>query len=201
MVDELEPERRRLVAALRQELPGEVVVVPPVPLDRVPSRPVARGPVPGVGPRRSGTVPVMTTPAPVPVTGFAHVRLTVTDLARSRAFSDAVFGWDVAFEVPADADQATRDQLGFLFGGLIYSFPGGLFGLRPVAAAGDAFSEDRVGLDHLSLSVASRADLDAAAAALDALGVAHGPVKDLGRAVILEFRDPDGVALELYAPA
>jgi glyoxylase I family protein len=135
----------------------------------------------------------------VPVTGFAHVRLTVTDLARSRAFYDAVFGWDVAFEVPPDADEQTRQSLGFLFGGVIYSFPGGLFGLRPVAPGSDTFSEDRVGLDHLSLQVRSRADLDAAATMLDALGASHGPVKDLGALSILEFRDPDGIALELSA--
>ena len=142
----------------------------------------------------------MSTPTPVPVTGFAHVRLTVTDLARSRAFYDALFDWDVAFEVPADADDATREQLGFLFGGIIYSWPGGLFGLRPVAPGGDLFSENRVGLDHLCLTVASRDVLEAAVATLDALGVEHGPVKDLGRLVILEFRDPDGIALELSAP-
>lgn len=138
---------------------------------------------------------------PLPVTGFAHVRLTVRDLARSRAFYDAVFGWDVAFEVPPDADEATRQALGFLYGGLIYSFAGGLLGLRPVAPADDAFSPDRVGLDHLSFSVASAEDLDAAVQVLDALGVAHGGVKDLGRASILEFRDPDGIALELYVRA
>lgn len=133
------------------------------------------------------------------VTGFAHVRLTVTDLARSRAFYDALFGWDVAYEVPADADDATREALGFLYGGVIYAFAGGLVGLRPVAPGSDAFDEDRVGLDHLSFSVGSRADLDAAVAALDALGAPHGEVKDLGGSAILEFRDPDGIALELFA--
>ncbi len=137
--------------------------------------------------------------AHVPVTGFAHVRLTVTDLARSRAFYDAVFGWEVAYAVPADADEETAQALAFLYGGVIYHWPGGLFGLRPVAAASDAFSEDRVGLDHLSLSVAGPEQLHEAAAVLDALGVAHGPVKDLGAVSVLEFRDPDGIALELTA--
>lgn len=137
----------------------------------------------------------------IPVTGFSHIRLTVTDLARSRAFYDALFGWDVAFEVPADADDETRQALGFLFGGIIYAFPGGLFGLRPVAPGTDRFSEDRVGLDHLSLSVASVAELEAAVAVLDDLGAPHGPVRDLGRLSVLEFRDPDGVALELAAPS
>jgi glyoxylase I family protein len=137
----------------------------------------------------------------VSVTGFSHVRLTVTDLARSRAFYDSVFGWDVAFEVPPDADDATREALSFLYGGVIYAVPGGLVGLRPVAPDTDGFSPDRVGLDHLALSVASRPALDEAAEVLDLLGIEHGPVKDIGPLTILEFRDPDGIALELSAPS
>ncbi len=135
----------------------------------------------------------------IPVDGFAHVRLTVTDIARSRAFYDDVFGLPVAFEVPADADEATREQLSFLYGGVVYALGDSLFGLRPVG--GDHFDEDRTGLDHLSFAVDSRADLDAAVAVLDERGVAHGGVKDIGVGVILEFRDPDGIALELFAPA
>lgn len=135
----------------------------------------------------------------IPVTGYAHVRLTVTDIARSRAFYDEVFGFDVAYEVPDGADAATRERLGFLFGGVIYRVPGGLFGLRPVAPPADRFHEDRAGLDHVSFTVASRADLDAAAARLDELGVEHEPVKDIGAGYLLEFRDPDNIALELFA--
>ena len=137
---------------------------------------------------------------PVPVEGFAHVRITVTDIDRSRQFYDSVFGWDVAFELPDGADEKTREQLGFLFGGVIYAFGGGLFGLRPVASESDEYSEDRVGLDHVSFAVASMDALRDAAATLDSLGVEHEQIKDLGRMAILEFRDPDGVALELTAP-
>jgi glyoxylase I family protein len=140
-------------------------------------------------------------PIPAPV-GYSHVRVTVTDIARSRAFYEKVFGFAVAYEAPpADAPQETRDALGFLFGGVIYSFgAGNLLGLRPVAPGGDAFSEDRVGLDHLALALSSKADLEQAAATLDELGVPHAGVKDLGVISILEFRDPDGIALELAAP-
>ena len=139
---------------------------------------------------------------PVTPSGYGHVRLTVTDIARSRAFYDRVFGLPVAFEVPEDADAATRESLAFLFGGIIYAVPGGgLLGLRPVAPEGDRFDEDRVGLDHLSLSVSSVAELHDAVAVLDEAGVAHGGVKDIGVASILEFRDPDGIALELIAGA
>lgn len=137
----------------------------------------------------------------IAATGYAHVRLTVTDIARSRAFYDAVFGFPVAYDMPPDADDATREALSFLFGGVIYQVGGSLLGLRPVAPAGDRFDENRVGLDHVSFALAGRANLDVAAAALDSLGVAHGGVKDIGVALLLEFRDPDNIALELFAPA
>lgn len=134
----------------------------------------------------------------IPIAAYAHVRLTVTDIARSRSFYDDVFGLPVAFEVPPDADEATKEQLSFLFGGVIYTLGDSLLGLRPVAD--DAFDENRVGLDHLSFAVASRDDLDDAATTLDRLGVVHQGVKDIGAGWILEFRDPDNVALELFAP-
>ncbi|WP_370288773.1 VOC family protein [Nocardioides sp.] len=137
---------------------------------------------------------------PIATTAVHHVRLTVRDLATSRRFYDDVFGWDVAYELPPDADEATREQLSFLFGGLIYATPWGLFGLRPVAPGGDTFSEDRVGLDHVSLLLADLPALEDAARQLDELGIAHEPIKDAGGLSILEFRDPDNIALELSAP-
>jgi glyoxylase I family protein len=128
----------------------------------------------------------------------SHIRLTVTDIGRARKFYESVFGWPVAAEVPADADDATRAQLSFLFGGVLYNLGDLLVGLRPVAT--DRFDENRVGLDHLSLRVASRSELEAAAAHLDELGVVHAPIKEIGHGYILEFRDPDNIALELIAP-
>ncbi|MHA2414679.1 VOC family protein [Mycobacterium avium] len=131
-------------------------------------------------------------------TSIAHVRLTVTDIERSRRFYESVFGWPVLLEVPDNADASTREQLSFLFGGVIYDLGGTLLGLRPVAT--DRFDEDRTGLDHIAFRLDSRDELDAAAAHLDELGVAHEPVKDIGPAYILQFRDPDNIALELTAP-
>jgi len=135
---------------------------------------------------------------PIATTSFAHVRLTVTDIDRSRAFYDYVFGLPVVYEVPPDADETTRAQLAFLFGGVIYQLGATLLGLRPVAD--DSFDENRVGLDHLCLAVADRAALEAALDLLDARGIGHEGIKDLGSGYILEFRDPDNIALELFAP-
>lgn len=139
---------------------------------------------------------------PVAVTDYSHVRLTVTDIERSRAFYESVFGFDVAFELPPNPDEATREALSFLYGGVIYQFAGGLLGLRPVADGEDHFSEDRAGLDHVSFAVKDLPALEEAVALLDELAVAHEGIKDLGEAgiAILEFRDPDNIALELTAP-
>jgi glyoxylase I family protein len=129
---------------------------------------------------------------------IAHVRFTVSDIERSRQFYESVFNWPVLIEVPDNADEATRNQLGFLFGGVIYDMGSALIGLRPVAT--DSFHEDRCGLDHIAFRVTSKDELDAAATHLDDLGVDHEPVKDIGPSYILEFRDPDNIALELTAP-
>jgi glyoxylase I family protein len=128
----------------------------------------------------------------------AHIRLTVTDITRSREFYESVFGWPVNLEVPADANDATRERLAFLFGGVIYNVGDSRLGLRP--GADDGFDEDRTGLDHLAFQLGSKSELDEAATHLDALGIAHEPVKDIGVMYILEFRDPDDIALELVAP-
>ncbi len=137
-------------------------------------------------------------PMAITTTSVAHVRLTVTDIERSRQFYESVFGWPVLIELPQDADATTRTRLGFLFGGVIYDAGGTLIGLRPVGR--DPFDEDRTGLDHLAFRLRSLAEVNEAARHLDDLGIAHGPVKDIGPSYILEFRDPDNIALELTAP-
>lgn len=55
-------------------------------------------------------------------------------------------------------------------------------------------------LDHLAFPLSSRAELDPAVAVLDELGVAHAGPKNPGLTWILEFRNPDGFALELTGP-
>lgn len=134
----------------------------------------------------------------IDTTSIGHIRLTVTDIERSRAFYEAVFGWRVLFEMPEGADAATREALSFLFGGVIYDLGGTLVGLRP--AATDRFDENRTGLDHVAFRMSNKSELDSAARHLDTLGVAREPIKDIGPSYILEFRDPDNIALELTAP-
>lgn len=66
----------------------------------------------------------------------------------------------------------------------------------------DRFDENRVGLDHISLAVDNRDDLERAIEEFDRRGISHGEIKDLGDLgiLVLAFRDPDNIQLELTAP-
>lgn len=138
----------------------------------------------------------------IETTGLHHVRLTVTDLARSRDFYQKVLGFEVVAESQGDpADPAVRSDPGQLYGGIVFLTNGMLFGLRPVADEHDRFDSERVGLDHLSFTVASLDALREAATRLRDAGVEHGDIIELDAfgIAILSFSDPDGVHLELTA--
>jgi catechol 2,3-dioxygenase-like lactoylglutathione lyase family enzyme len=119
-----------------------------------------------------------------------HLALTVTDVDRARRFYSDVVGLQVV---------ATVDPKVFLGNGTML-LALGLAPNRPVA--GDRFDENRVGLDHISFNVGSRADLERAAQFLSEKGVPHGEIKDLAgfRIYVLAFRDPDNIQVELTAP-
>jgi len=139
----------------------------------------------------------------IPTGDIHHLRLTVTDLARSREFYTGLLGFEVAVESPPPDDPAAEEAFKILFGGIVMVRGNLLMGLRPMAPSGDRFDPDRVGLDHLSFSVASRDDLDQALRLFDEHGVAHGAIATLPSFGIdvLPFEDPDGMQLELTAPS
>lgn len=136
-----------------------------------------------------------------------HVRLTVTDIERSRAFYTDVLGFEVAIAGPPPADDPAHAVLvENLQGGIVLTGAGMLLGLRPAdedrMSTKDKFDPFRVGLDHLSFQVADRARLEAAVETLDAHGIPHGVVTDLPvfGISVLSLEDPDGIQLELTAP-
>ena len=138
----------------------------------------------------------------IPTGDIHHLRLTVTDLARSREFYTGLLGFEVAVESPPPDDPAAEEAFKILFGGIVMVRGNLLMGLRPVAPAGDRFDDDRVGLDHLSFGVPARADLDQAISLFDENGVPHGEITALPSfgIYVLPFRDPDNIQLELTAP-
>jgi glyoxylase I family protein len=138
----------------------------------------------------------------IDVGGIHHLRLTVTDIERSREFYTSLLGFNVAVEAPASDDPKSDPSYPVLWGGAVMTKGNYLLGLRPVAAKGDAFDENRVGLDHLSFNLETRADLNEAIKKLDARGVPHGEVRELTDfgICVLPFRDPDNIQLELTSP-
>jgi glyoxylase I family protein len=125
---------------------------------------------------------------PITVGTVHHAALTVSDLERSARFYSEVLGFE---------------QVAVFGPKRILSNGAMVLGLGPCAAAtSERFDEFRVGLDHISFSVASRDDLTRAAELLDAHGVPRGEITDLADfgMTILAFRDPDNIQLELTAP-
>ncbi|MGZ8615433.1 MAG: VOC family protein [Actinomycetota bacterium] len=130
---------------------------------------------------------------PVVTAGYHHVSLTVTDLHRSMRWYEQVLG------VRKVADRAgegwvrsvMRSEAGLTIGLTVHEG----------TPTGDGFDHRRVGLDHLSIGCADRDDVRAWVDHLDALGVTHGPLEEPGYAAVVTARDPDGIAVEFFAPA
>jgi catechol 2,3-dioxygenase-like lactoylglutathione lyase family enzyme len=141
-------------------------------------------------------------PGQIPVGEIHHLRLTVTDVHRSREFYTGLLGFQVAVESPPPDDPAAAETFSVLFGGVVMARGNLIMGLRPMAPAADRFDPDRVGLDHLSFGVPGREDLEQAVRLFDEHGVTHGEITRLSSFGIdvLSFEDPDGMQLELTAP-
>jgi glyoxylase I family protein len=138
----------------------------------------------------------------IEIGGIHHLRLTVTDVARSRDFYTRLLGFEVAADSPPAGTAEAEAAYPVLWGGTVLVKGDLLLGLRPVAPAGDRFDEDRVGLDHLSFRVSDMAALAAAQRLLDANGVTRGEVRELAGfgIAVLPFRDPDNIQVEITAP-
>ncbi|HEY7134298.1 MAG TPA: VOC family protein [Acidimicrobiia bacterium] len=122
-----------------------------------------------------------------------HVALTVRDLSVSVPWYEDLFDADPVLD--EDTDPHMHHTV-YLIGN------GTMIGLHQhtTPAPPERFSEYRVGLDHVSFGVADRAELEKWARRLDELGVDHGDIKDATYGSGLSFRDPDGIALEFFAP-
>jgi catechol-2,3-dioxygenase len=124
---------------------------------------------------------------------IAHVAVTVSDLNRSVAWYRELIGTDPVLDEDTDAG---FHHTVFLVGGTLlglHAFPDGV-------PAGDAFEARRLGLDHVAFGLPDRAALQGWEKRLDDLGVAHGGIVDAHYGSGLSFRDPDGIALEFFAP-
>ena len=131
----------------------------------------------------------MSTPTTVPA--ITHVAVTVSDLERSEAWYTALLGVAPVL----DEDTGPFRHVVYLVGGTLL----GLHGF-PDLVTDEPFNERRPGLDHIAFGCANRAELEDWTKRLDELGIAHGGVVDAPYGSGLSFRDPDNIALELFAP-
>ena len=111
-----------------------------------------------------------------------HYAVHVTDLSRSAAFYERVFGfgivnkWKTTWMVGNDRMRV------------------GLF-LRPKAAR-VADPDDKVLIEHVAF-LTDEHNFNRCLSALDRLGIRHEPPEDTGIAKSVFFKDPDGHSLEI----
>ncbi len=120
-------------------------------------------------------------------TGVDHVAFSVTDVEASERFWTDVMGLLTVIDI--GYGRVLMDtRTGFT-----------VAVLQHAEGAGGPFSELTTGLDHIGFEVGSREELVEWQERLDAAGVEYTPIREMPLAYHLNFRGPDGLALELSA--
>jgi glyoxylase I family protein len=126
-----------------------------------------------------------------------HVGLTVTDVEASEAWYGRVLGLHRLFVAPHHGGDGSSFCV--VLGAQGVPLTVGLD--HHPANPGHAFDARRTGLDHVCFRVATRGSLESWMAHLDREGIAHSGMTELEAMgmvfAIVNFRDPDGIALEL----
>ena len=124
---------------------------------------------------------------------FAHVAITVSNLEKSVAWYQNLFG---------NSPVLDEDEEGGTFHHTVFELAGGmLFGLHAhIGSSTDSrFDERTVGLDHVGFSC-TQEELQTWQSRLDAAGIPHSEIRHAHYGSGLSFRDPDNIALEFFAP-
>ncbi|MET4426905.1 MULTISPECIES: VOC family protein [unclassified Mycolicibacterium] len=131
----------------------------------------------------------MTSPFP----GFAHVAITVSDLEASTCWYRSLFDSGPVFD---------EDEESGAFHHTVFALDNGmLFGLHKHTGVDptQAYRAEQPGLDHVAFDC-GMAELTSWEQRLDVLGISHGGIKRAHYGSGISFRDPDGIALEFFAP-
>lgn len=123
------------------------------------------------------------------VTGIHHIKLPVSDVARSRIWYERVLGFEVAIEFVED---------GAIKGVALHRD-----GCQPQIALRHDPDRARVlsGFDAVALLVPDRDEVKRWCSRLDDLGEPYGGLVEghHGGAVLVGLHDPDGIEIRLYA--
>lgn len=133
------------------------------------------------------------------LSGTNHINLTVSDLERSVAWYEDVFGV-VAIGNETICPPATSSPIRYrsLFDLRSMSYVVGL--VEHPDGEGVRFDERRPGLDHFAVHVESRDELQDWVRRLDELGIEHSGVKSYDYEDSITLRDPDNIQLEVSWP-
>jgi glyoxylase I family protein len=127
------------------------------------------------------------------LTGVAHVTLSVRDHDRSLAWYGNLFG--VKPIATEKTDLWTRSVCAHAESGLVFVL------IEHADQRPEPFNHRQAGLDHISLSVPDKAALDAWQARLHEQRITFTSATATARgALVVNFKDPDGIALELTCP-
>jgi glyoxylase I family protein len=123
--------------------------------------------------------------------GLAHIELTVRDPEVSAEWYERVLG----FKMRADHRRGAR-------GVIVMEHTSGIvlgFWQHQEQKNSDLFDEFRTGLDHLAFRVSNRAQIEEWIDHFTSLGVQYSEPIEIGTyGVILTFRDPDNIQLEIF---
>ncbi|MGW4471839.1 VOC family protein [Nonomuraea sp. NPDC004354] len=122
--------------------------------------------------------------------GVSHISLSVKD-------RDASVRWYT--EVLGFKEYATMDEERWLRTICLHDSLAIVGFTQHLDVREDDFDHRRVGIDHVAFAVPSRAALDAWARRFEQFGVTCSSVVESPFGAVLSFRDPDGIALELFA--
>jgi catechol 2,3-dioxygenase-like lactoylglutathione lyase family enzyme len=119
--------------------------------------------------------------------GLNHIILTISAVARSRAFYGDLLGFDL---------KDVADGFVFISGGVFFFF---FPSKQPLPD--DRFNEFRIGLDHLAFAAPDEDALHSLAETLKQAGVETQGVETYftGNKYVA-FRDPDNIQLEYWLP-
>lgn len=122
--------------------------------------------------------------------GFHHVAVTIRDLDASVAWYRDLLGFRELFTEDAPDRRAC-----------VMTFPDGSSGVGLVeypTVPWVPFDPRRSGLDHLAFTVATLDGIRDWASQLTDAGIVHSGVIEVPSGAIVNFKDPDGIALALF---